>query len=202
MAEWDSGYVTDVAYTTNFHREITPSWLSLTSMLLGQRPPNLARPFSYADLGCGNGFTTLVVAATYPHADVWGFDFNPAHVEFASGLAALAGLGNVHFVETSFAELAAQPADALPQFDIIVSHGVMSWVSPENQREIYSIIAHRLRPGGLAYLGYNVTTGWAAMVPLRRLMHMLSLTSKERTDLGAAGVLDFIDRLKQSGAGY
>lgn len=202
MAQWDSGYVTDVAYTTHYYREITPSWLSLTSVLLGQRPPNLAQPFSYADLGCGNGFTTLVVAATYPHADVWGFDFNPAHIEFASGLAARAGLSNVHFVETSFAQLAAQPDNALPGFDFTVSHGVLSWISPENQRELISIIARRLKPGGLAYFGYNVTTGWAALVPVRQLMHMLALARPERTDLAAAGVLDFIDRLKQAGAGY
>ena len=24
MAKWDEGYVTDVAYTSNFYREITP----------------------------------------------------------------------------------------------------------------------------------------------------------------------------------
>ena len=107
MAQWDDGYVTDVAYTSNFYREITPAWLAMTSLLLGHRPPDLAKPFTYADLGCGNGFTTLVVAATCPHADVWGFDFNPAHVEFANDLAARAGLTNVRFVETSFADLEA-----------------------------------------------------------------------------------------------
>ena len=109
MAQWDDGYVTDVAYTSNFYREITPTWLAMTSLLLGHRPPDLARPFSYADLGCGNGFTTLVIAAACPHADVWGFDFNPAHVEFANDLAARAGLTNVRFVETSFADLEAMP---------------------------------------------------------------------------------------------
>jgi hypothetical protein len=51
MAQWDDGYVTDVAYTSNFYREITPSWIALTSLLLGHRPPDLAAPFTYADLG-------------------------------------------------------------------------------------------------------------------------------------------------------
>ena len=53
MAQWDDGYVTDVAYTSHFYREITPNWIASTSLLLGQRPPDLAAPFSYADLGCG-----------------------------------------------------------------------------------------------------------------------------------------------------
>jgi SAM-dependent methyltransferase len=200
MAQWNDGYVIDVAYTSNYYREITPAWLAMTSLLLGHRPPDLARPFHYADLGCGNGFTTLAIAASCPHADVWGFDFNPAHIEFASALAAHAGLSNVHFVETSFAGLAAQPDSALPDFDLMVSHGVLSWISPDNRRHLMATIARRLRPGGLAYLGYNVTTGWTAMMPIRALMRMLALASPERTDLAVPGVLDFVDRLKQAGA--
>src|SRR5690242_14274689 len=144
MAQWDDGYVTDVAYTSHFYREITPCWIAMTSLLLGQRPPDLAQPFSYADLGCGNGFTTLVVAACCPHADVWGFDFNPAHIEFATALAARAGLANAHFVETSFADLAAAPAGAMPDFDLIVSHGVLSWISPANRAHLFGTVAKRL----------------------------------------------------------
>jgi SAM-dependent methyltransferase len=200
MAHWDDGYVTDVAYTSNFYREITPSWLGMTSLLLGQRPPDLTRPFRYADLGCGNGFTTLAVAATCPHAEVWGFDFNPAHIEFAGTLAARAGLTNAHFVETSFAALAAPVDAAVPDFDFMVSHGVLSWISRANRNHLLSIIADRLKPGGLVYLGYNVTTGWAAMVPVQALMRMVVDASPERTDLAVPAVLDFIDRLEQAGA--
>jgi SAM-dependent methyltransferase len=202
MAQWDDGYVTDVAYTSNFYREITPAWLGMTSLLLGHRPPDLAGPFRYADLGCGNGFTTLAIAATSPQAEVWGFDFNPAHIEFASGLAARAGLTNVHFVETSFADLAAQPDGALPDFDFMVSHGVLSWISPANRGHLMSVIGRRLKPGGLVYLGYNVTTGWASLVPVRALMHMLTASSTERTDLAVPAMLDYIDRLRQAGALY
>jgi SAM-dependent methyltransferase len=202
MSHWDDGYVTDVAYTTNFYREITPAWLGMTSLLLGHRPPDLARPFRYADLGCGNGFTALAVAAGCPHAEVWGFDFNPAHIEFAAALAARAGLTNVHFVETSFAGLAAGPDNALPDFDFMVSHGVLSWISPTNRHHLMSAIARRLKPGGLVYLSYNVTTGWTAMVPVQALMRMLAAASSERTDLAVPGVLDFIDRLKQADAWF
>ena len=198
MARWDHGYVTDVAYTTNFYREITPAWLGMTSLLLGHRPPDLAAPFRYADLGCGNGFTTLIVAATCPQAEVWGFDFNPAHVEFAGLLAARAGLTNVRFVEAAFADLAADTA--LPDFDFMVSHGVLSWISPTNRNQLVQVIARHLKPGGLVYLGYNVTTGWASMLPVRTLMHMLTAASPERTDVAVKGVLDAVDRLKQAGA--
>jgi SAM-dependent methyltransferase len=200
MAQWDHGYVTDIAYTSNFYREITPAWLSMTSLLLGHRPPDLAAPFHYADFGCGNGFTALIVAATCQHAEVWGFDFNPAHIEFATRLATQSGLANVHFFETSFADLAALPDAALPQFDFAVSHGVLSWISHANRHHLLSAITHRLKPGGLVYLGYNVTTGWTSMVPVQALMQMLTAASPERTDLAIPAMLDFIDRLKQAGA--
>jgi SAM-dependent methyltransferase len=200
MPRWDDGYVTDVAYTTSFFREITPTWIGMSALLLGYRPPDLAKPFRYADLGCGNGFTALVIAATCPHAEVWGFDFNPAHIEFATDLASRAGLSNAHFVETSFEELAAMPPAALPAFDFMVAHGVLSWISPVNRRHLVRAIGQHLKPGGLVYLGYNVTTGWSAMLPVRTLMQLLAEASPERTDAVIPAVLDFVERVRKAGA--
>ena len=200
--QWSEGYVTDVAYTSNVYREITPPWLALTALLFGQRPPDLARPFRYADLGCGNGMTAVVVAATCPQAEVWGFDFNPAHIETGRSWAAAAGLTNITFVETSFADLAARGANALPEFDFIVSHGVLSWISPANQRLLIEVIGQRLRAGGLASLTYNVTTGWGAMLPVQTLMHLTAQVRPERTDLAMPAILDHLALLKDAGAKY
>ena len=200
MPRWNDGYVTDVAYTTSFFRELTPAWISMSALMLGYRPPDLAAPFRYADLGCGNGFTALVVAATCPHAEVWGFDFNPVHIEFATNLASRASLTNAHFVETSFEQLAASPAAALPNFDVMVSHGVLSWISAANRHHLLRVIGQHLKPGGLVYLGYNVTTGWSAMMPVRTLMQLLADASTERTDAAIPGVLDFLERVRQAGA--
>lgn len=200
MSRWDHGYVTDVVYTNNFYRETTPAWLAPAALLLGHRPPETGRPFRYADLGCGNGFTALTVAATSPQAEVWAFDFNPAHVEAVRTLAASAGLTNLHAVEASFTDLAAMAPAALPEFDFMISHGVLSWISPENRKLMLEVVRQRLRPGGLAYVSYNVTTGWAGMVPLRGLMRMLLERSDERTDRAVPEILDTIDRLKSAGA--
>jgi SAM-dependent methyltransferase len=201
-SRWDNGYVTDVTYTSNVYREITPSWLALTSLLFGQRPPDLARPFRYADLGCGNGMTAVLVAATCPHAEVWGFDFNPAHIDTARSWAAAAGLTNTTFVEASFADLAARDANALPEFDFIVSHGVLSWISPNNQRLLVDVIGQRLRAGGLACLTYNATTGWGAMLPVHTLMHQIAQVRPERTDLAVPAIFDHLTLLKDAGAKY
>ena len=200
MAQWDDGYVSDVDYTRHFYRETTPIWLATAALLLGQPAPDLTRPFRYADLGCAHGFTAITVAATCPQAEVWGFDFNPSHIESARSLAARAGVGNARFVETSFASLAAMPSGDLPEFDFIVTHGVLSWISPENRQRLIEVIGQRLRPGGLAYCSYNVDTGWSGAAALRTLMRMRAAAGGGRTDQTVTAVLDYLERLKAAGA--
>jgi SAM-dependent methyltransferase len=202
MASWDDGYVTDVTYTDNVYREMTPSWLALTAVLLGQRPPDLSRPFRYADLGCGFGMTAIFVAATCPQAEVWGFDFNPAHIEVARRCAADIGLTNITFVEASFADLAQLPPVDVPEFDFIVSHGVLSWVSAANRQHLFDVIGQRLCPGGLAYVSYNTQAGWASMLPLRELMRLVAAAGPNRTDQMVPAVLDLLDRARTGGARY
>jgi SAM-dependent methyltransferase len=202
MAAWDHGYVTDIVYTRHTYRETTPNWLATAALLLGHRPPDLTQPFRYVDLGCGHGLTANFVAATFPNAEVWAFDFNPAHIESGRQLAAAAGLTNIQFREAAFADLAALPHTALPEFDFVVSHGVLSWISRENRAALLRVIDQRLRPGGLVYLSYNVPTGWASMVPIRGLMRLLMQSSQERTDQAASGVLDYLDMLKDGNIAY
>jgi SAM-dependent methyltransferase len=200
MAEWNDGYVTDVTYSAAYHRETSPAWLALSATLLGLDCPDLTRPIRFADLGCGNGVTALIVAATMPHAEVWGFDFNPAHVEIGRDLARRAGLTNVYFEETSFDDLARLPPNALPMFDYISAHGVLSWISLENRRRLFDVIGQRLSPGGIAYMSYNVPTGWTGMPPVRVLMRLLTEASQERTDIAAGSVFDILERMKNAGA--
>ena len=202
MARWDDGYVTDVAYTTEFYRETTPAWLAMATLLLGHRPPDLTQPFRYADLGCGNGLSALVVAATSPNAEVHAFDFNPTHIEFGRTLATRAGLTNIVFHEASFAEIAAMADGSLPMFDFMVSHGVMSWVSAENRAHLVGIVGQRLRPGGLAYLSYNVSAGWAGMVPLRDLMRQLADGKHDRSNLSVREILAVVDKLVDGQAAF
>jgi SAM-dependent methyltransferase len=200
MANWDDGYVTDVPYVVGYHQESTPVWIATAAALLGVAAPDLARPFRYADLGCGNGVTALAIAATMPNAEVWAFDFNPAHVESGRDIARRAGLTNIQFEEASFDELATRPRGALPAFDYIASHGVLSWISLENRGQLFSVIGQCLAPGGIVAISYNVATGWPGIRPVRTLMRLLAETSPERTDLASGGVFDVLDRMKDAGA--
>ena len=110
MANWSAGYVVDVEYTHGFYQELTPSLLSFLALLQGVQTPDLGSSLSYCELGCGQGFSTNLLAAANPHIQFHATDFNPGHIVGAQSLAQAGGLQNVHFYDDSFADfLILQP---------------------------------------------------------------------------------------------
>ena len=199
MSSWTSGYISEIAYTAGFYRELTPAILELAALAktVTVRPATSA--FAMCELGCGRGLTTNVLAAANPHGQFHATDFNPAHIAEARALATAGGLNNVSFSDASFAEFLDDPT--LPQFDIIALHGILSWISEANRQVIVAFIGKYLKPGGLAYVSYNSMPGWASSGPLRRLI----------AEYGAIGggpigrlekSIDSISRLKQANARY
>jgi len=166
-----AGYIDELTFTDRFQREVAPAWLNYVAMLNGIAPRDLGQPFTYLDLGCGFAQSTIVNAAGFPHAQFHACDFNPAHIEAARDHAARRGVGNVVFHQTRFEYLLDQD---LPAFDFIQLHGIYSWVDAAVRETIQKIIARHLSEGGLVYLSYNCFPGWAAEVPLRKLMLELS----------------------------
>ena len=185
MGDFDTdGYFSSVTYPMEFHRQYTPVWLNLATLLCGHRPKALDRPFRWCDIGCGQGFTALGVASLYPHAEVYGFDFNPSHIENASRLAADAGLSNACFADVSFETLASAAPGDWPKMDFIVLHGVWSWVSAAQRKHIMRFIARHLAPGGVVYNGYNALAGWAALLPVQKLLRQFR--ASQPAESGAA----------------
>jgi 2-polyprenyl-3-methyl-5-hydroxy-6-metoxy-1,4-benzoquinol methylase len=50
-----------------------------------------------ADIGCGHGSSTLLMAEAFPNSTIYGFDFHPPSIEEASAKAKAAGVTNVEF---------------------------------------------------------------------------------------------------------
>jgi SAM-dependent methyltransferase len=169
MSDWGSGYITDAAYVHDFCRVQTPPMMALAALAAGvEAPGGAGEPLAYCDLGCGQGFTANLIAATQPRSRVFGYDFNPGHIANARALARDANLENIVFAEASFSDLAEDPA--APDFDVVALHGVYSWISAENRAAIRRLLARRLKPGGLAYVSYDCMPGWAGLAPLRRIL--------------------------------
>lgn len=200
MTAWSDGYVVDVSYTEGVYRELSPAWLSMVSVLNGHPPLDVSRPFNFVELGCGNGLTSLVIAATCPQALVWGCDFNPAHIERARSIAERAGLTNCSFDEASFEELAGDRDLGPSAVDVVVMHGVYTWVTPQNRQHIVDVIRERLVPGGLVHVSYNVTTGWSSLLPLREAMRLQVSTDSRRSDLAVRSAVATLEQVAEDGA--
>jgi SAM-dependent methyltransferase len=167
--QWNQGYVVDQAYTAGFYKDLTPEHLNYACVLSGVEPVPLNQPFTYFELGCGQGLTTTLMAASHPQGRFYANDFMPAHVADATQLAGAARLNNLTFLENSFAELAEGKVE-LPQFDFITMHGVYSWVSAENRQHLVKFMSRYLKPGGIVYVSYNAAPGWVPMTPVHRFI--------------------------------
>ena len=83
------------------------------------------------------------------------------------------------------------------QFDLIICHGVYSWVPDEVQEAILSAISAVLAAEGVAYISYNVYPGWKAKEIVRDAM-LLSCggtgTPDEKVH-SARGMISFLEQV-------
>jgi SAM-dependent methyltransferase len=147
--------------TTQTH----PDQIAVIARLLGvaAKDPNQSR---ILEIGCSDGGNLVPIAARLPGADCVGLDLVPDAIERARAYAAEAGVANATFLA---ADVMAPPAD-LGTFDVILCHGVWSWVPPAARDGILSLIRDHLAPNGVAYVSYNVWPGWGLRTPVRRMM--------------------------------
>lgn len=178
-------YPIDKTYGAFIHRELSVSWLLLATLMGGRHrlDPGLARKgFRHLDLGCGHGLNLLFNAAAHPQASFYGLDLNPTHIAEASAKAEALDLGNVHFAQADLTTFAAGvpstgPCRGWPEsFDVVVAHGLASWVGPEVREALVAAAASLLRPGGIFYCSYNTYPGWLS----RSTLQMLSVEEAQR----------------------
>jgi len=201
MTEADHGYHVARPYTRTARRETSPAWLRAVQRLRGFASLDLDRPFRCLDLGCGAGFQLTACAAAHPGAEFLGVDMNAAQIDEARSLAAAAGLRNIDFLEERFDALARDPS-RLGAVDVVVLHGVWTWVPPEVRRDLVAILDAVLVEGGLAVATYNAMPGWASAEPLRRLVRAFAAGRSGIEAEGAIGdALGFLETLKEDPSG-
>lgn len=185
MATDSPGYMTDVVYTDNYYEQLSPLAMNYLAALNGHPPVDLG-DFDYCELGCGQGLSLLVHAATHPGGRFVGIDLNAEHIERAQTRADAANIANLRLLAEPFSDELTN--SGLPDFDFIVLHGVYSYL-PDNVRlSVHRFIEARLKPGGQVLISYNAMPGWAARQPLRNIMRSFALplaqNSLERAQLG------------------
>jgi SAM-dependent methyltransferase len=185
-------YITDVPYVRTFIPELAPAWLDHVALVAGFAPPSRDRKFSWCDLGCGQGLTATILAATHPSGRFCGIDLIAAHIENARRFAAECEIENVEFHATDFSAAVETDFDG---FDYIVSHGVYSWVNEQSQSALRRFIDRHLKPGGLAYVSYYAIPGRAADLPVQRLVRALGLTLSGDSASRCAAAIEVVHKL-------
>ncbi|MCX4629464.1 trans-aconitate 2-methyltransferase [Streptomyces sp. NBC_01443] len=111
--------------------------------LLNRIPELPTRPARIADLGCGPGNVTALLAERWPEAHITGFDLSPEMLRRATGEYAgkTTGGGSLDFHHGDLASwLPEEP------YDLIVSNAALQWV-PSHPGSFAAWI-NGLRPGG------------------------------------------------------
>ncbi|MCH8862017.1 MAG: methyltransferase domain-containing protein [Proteobacteria bacterium] len=76
-----------------------------------------------ADIACGHGSSTILLAERYPNSTIHGFDFHPPSIEEAKDKAEKAGVRNVEFQVVSAKEFPGNDFDLACIFDALHDMG-------------------------------------------------------------------------------
>ena len=195
------GYNSDSNYTIGHFKELNPEYLNMCAVLAGVEPVPIEDSFSYCELGCGYGLSTLINAANYPQGTFYALDYNPSQIAYAKKMAKDAGLNNIHFIEASFQDVVDDPT-LLPKFDFILFHGIYAWVSEENRANLVKISGNHINSGGMVYNSYNAKPGWANIEIIQKLMHGLSQeyigSSSDKID----SLINHVDKITNMNDGF
>ncbi len=120
------------------------------------------RPFDVLIAGCGTGQQALQSAIAYgPQAQLVGLDLSAASLGYASDMAKVHAVGNVSFVQGDILD------SGLPDraFDVIECVGVLHHMA--DWRAGWTALLHKLKPGGLMYIGLYSATSRSNLRELR-----------------------------------
>ncbi len=149
-------------YPAMSHPSADPAVNVVAARMAGHRAadPSCARVL---EIGCASGHHLLPLAARWPRATFVGVDRELPAIEAGRELADEAELPNVRFVHSSIEGMRPAPGD---EYDVIIAHGVFSWVDDAAKAALMRVLATCLAPGGVAVVSFNVAAGWRERLPV------------------------------------
>ncbi|MBT3701658.1 MAG: methyltransferase domain-containing protein [Alphaproteobacteria bacterium] len=189
----------ETIYTSRYYGRQSPVLINYLARRNNVAAAPVDAPFTYLDLGCGNGVSLNTLAAASPNSQFFGIDLMPEHIANANRMATEGGIKNATFIEFDFRDMATLK---LPKFDYITLHGVYSWVSEKERKDIRDLIGRLLKPNGLVYVSYNALPGSAVIQPLRDLFKQYADAVSGSATERAAEAVKFLTNLKDNGAKY
>ena len=107
-------------FRTSYKHYLVQDWLPALEGVVDK----LKRGAKVADVGCGHGVSTRLMAEAFPKSTFYGFDYHDGSIEAARKAASEAGLsGRVHFDTCSAKTFPAQAYDLVCFFDCLHDMG-------------------------------------------------------------------------------
>jgi SAM-dependent methyltransferase len=111
---------TERFFRSGYNANLTSSWIPA----LDSVEAKLSNGAVVADVGCGHGASTILMAQAYPKARFFGFDYHGPSIEKARQLAEEAGVGDrITFQQASAKDFPAAKYDLVAMFDCLHDMG-------------------------------------------------------------------------------
>jgi len=102
-------------FRAGYHLNLLSGWLPACNGLVGK----LERGARAADVGCGHGASTILMARAYPKSEFVGIDYHPASIETARRRAREAAVDNVYFEVADATSYSDRDFDFIAFFDCL-----------------------------------------------------------------------------------
>ncbi|HET6182504.1 MAG TPA: class I SAM-dependent methyltransferase [Acetobacteraceae bacterium] len=107
-------------FRPGYHNNLVAAWLPALDGVTAK----LERGARVADVGCGHGFSTIMMAKAFPNATFTGYDFHPASIEQARRHAEEHGVtANTRFETALASEFPGTDLDLVTCFDCLHDMG-------------------------------------------------------------------------------
>jgi SAM-dependent methyltransferase len=106
---------TERFFRASYNAHLLTSWLPA----LDGAVDKLTKGAHVADVGCGHGASTILMAQAFPKSTFVGVDYHPASIETAQKRAAAAGVSNARFEVADATSYKGGPYDLIAFFDCL-----------------------------------------------------------------------------------
>jgi len=106
---------TERFFRAGYNMNLLSNWLPALDGLIGK----LQRGIRVADVGCGHGASTILMAKSFPKSDFTGIDYHPASIDTARLRARAADVDNIRFEVGDASSYGGRDYDFIAFFDCL-----------------------------------------------------------------------------------
>ncbi len=110
---------TERFFRAGYHAHLLGEWLPALDGVVDK----LVHNAKVADVGCGHGASTVLMAQAYPNSQFIGYDYHPESIRIASERAAAAGVTNARFEVADAVGYSDRDFDLIAFFDCLHDMG-------------------------------------------------------------------------------